>query len=220
MPLPPRNSSKPFALFFDFRRTMTEEQEEFVNSIIDNPVTICNARAGTGKTLMSLLAARYLIEVEIDSGINSAYYIFSPVQESAMGHRPGSQLEKEQAYHLPVIDAIVEMGYQPEQLERPDFWLKVESDTFLRGTNKQNAVVIIDEAQNFTVDQLKKVISRVHDTCRLVVIGHTGQIDLKNKEKSGFKRVIEVFEPHKDKVKVCNLTKNFRGWISTMADEL
>src|SRR5690606_38614096 len=168
MPLPPRNSSKPFALFFDFRRTMTEEQEEFVNSIIDNPVTICNARAGTGKTLMSLLAARYLIEVEIDSGINSAYYIFSPVQESAMDYRPGSQLEKDQAYYLPVIDAIVEMGYQQEQLERPDFWLKVESDTFLRGTNKQYAVVIIDEAQNFTVDQLKKVISRVRSEERRV----------------------------------------------------
>src|SRR5690606_32414740 len=105
-------------------------------------------------------------------------------------------------------------------LERPDFWLKVESDTFLRGTNKQNAVVIIDEAQNFTVDQLKKVIYRVHDTCRLVVIGYRGQIDLKNKEISGFIRVIEELERHNEKVKVCNLTKNFSGWISSMADEL
>lgn len=196
---------------------MTDEQENFVNSILDYNVTICNAPAGSGKTLMAVAAAKYLFE----SGVckDGAVYIFSPCMEGEMGHRPGDQKEKEYEYTYPLQDALSKLNENPQYMEKEGYWIEAKSHTFLRGTNIENKTIIIDEAQNFTVDQLKKTISRVHDNCHLVVIGHTGQIDLKKKSQSGFDRVIEVFGQD-ERVKVCKLTKNFRGWISQLADQL
>ena len=89
--------------------------------------------------------------------------------------------------------------------------------TYLRGTNLQNKVVIIDEAQNYTVGELKKVLTRIHDTSKVIVIGHTGQIDIKG--ESGFAKYLKWFEGQ-PRCAVCSLTKNYRGWLSTYADML
>ena len=81
-------------------------------------------------------------------------------------------------------------------------------------------VIIIDEAQNFYKDELKKVLTRVHDTCKVIVIGHTGQIDLyHHPENSGFAPYIKHFEDI-DWAQICHLTNNYRGKISNHADSL
>ena len=69
-------------------------------------------------------------------------------------------------------------------------------------------------------DELKKVLTRIHDNCKTIVIGHSGQCDLYHyPERSGFAPYIEHFkdEPY---AQVCELTKNYRGIVSTKADEL
>ena len=92
--------------------------------------------------------------------------------------------------------------------------------TFLRGTNFENKVVIVDEAQNFYFDELKKVLTRVHDSCKVIVIGHDGQNDLiSNPERSGFVPYMEWFN-NDERTAVCRLEKNYRGWISQHADDL
>ena len=84
--------------------------------------------------------------------------------------------------------------------------------------------VIIDEAQNFTKAELKKTITRFHDDCFVVVIGHDKQCDLRKPELSGFIPMMELFISLgvEKGLKVGNvqLTKNFRGIISQVADEL
>src|SRR5699024_5554340 len=98
-------------------------------------------------------------------------------------------------------------------------WIEAKSHTFLRGSNIKNSTLIIDESQNLTRGELKKVLSRVHDSTTVIVIGHDGQNDLKNPSKSGFVPYLEHFkdEPY---AKVCVLTKNFRGDVAKHADEL
>ena len=92
--------------------------------------------------------------------------------------------------------------------------------TFLRGVNFENKVVIIDEAQNYYFDELMKVLTRIHDSCKVIVIGHDGQIDLyKNPERSGFVRYMNWFLGD-ERCEVCELKKNYRGWISEHADNL
>ena len=93
------------------------------------------------------------------------------------------------------------------------------TDTFLRGSTLENSVVIIDEAQNFTVPQLKKVLTRVGQQSKVIVIGHDLQCDLDNPNSSGFMRYIEHFKD-KPRAAICELTNNYRGWISAWADEL
>lgn len=101
--------------------------------------------------------------------------------------------------------------------KRGDGFVKMLTHTYLRGTNLKHKVVILDESQNYTVPELKKVLTRCHDSCKVIVIGHTGQIDIGG--RSGFKQYLEHFQGQ-EKCAVCRLITNHRGWLSTFADEL
>lgn len=216
MPLPKDN------LFFGYSQKLTNEQKEYVNSIIDNQFTIVNAKAGTGKTTLAVMAAKYL-EREL-------VYIFSPVEEKTLGFTPGTIAEKEMKYIVPLKDALLEINEDPDKVliyednidnvKNGNAWVQAMSHTFARGTNiKGTKLLIIDEAQNFTRGELKKVLTRIHDNVKVVMIGHDGQIDLKDTSKSGF---IPYSNHYSDEeyVKICKLTVNFRGKLAQHADEL
>lgn len=79
--------------------------------------------------------------------------------------------------------------------------------------------MILEESQNYTSFALKTVISRLGIGGKAVVIGHTGQIDLKYPQDSGFERCIRLFE-HEDYCAVCNLTQCYRSRVAAKADEL
>lgn len=98
-------------------------------------------------------------------------------------------------------------------------WIEAKSHIFMRGTNIKDSTLIIDEAANFTRGDLKKVLTRVHDSTKVIMIGHTEQCDLPDPSKSGFLPYLEHFrnEPY---VKVIELTTNFRGRLAQKADEL
>ena len=179
-----------------------------------------NAKAGTGKTTLAVAAAAVLGKPIV--------YTFAPVQEGSLGFTPGTQEEKEAKYIAPLLDALSEINEDPRlalyRESNPDFmnehtWIKAMSHVFMRGTNIKDSTLIIDEAQNMTRGDLKKVLTRVHDSTTVIMIGHTEQCDLSNPSKSGFTPYIEHFkdEPY---AKVIELTKNFRGKLASKADEL
>jgi phosphate starvation-inducible protein PhoH len=217
-------------LFFGLKPTMTEEQETYVDAIMSDKYDIifCNAPAGTGKTTLAVAAAKLLV---CQKKKEELLYVFNPVEEDKMGFRPGDQFEKEKDYTTPLRDALVKINENPGQvivsnpyssdpkLKTGTTWVKAMTHVFARGTNQENKIIIIDEAQNWTTGQLKKMLTRIHDNCKTIVIGHTGQIDLRNKEDSGFEKYIYHFKDQ-ERAKVCHLTKNFRGWIAQHADTL
>jgi phosphate starvation-inducible protein PhoH len=214
MPLPKNN------LLFGFEPRLTNEQREYVNSIFDYKFTIVNAKSGTGKTTLAVASAKLLNQPLV--------YIFAPVQEKEMGFRPGTQEDKEQEYLFPLIDALKEIREDPRfaiyKEDDPEFinkqaWVYPKSHIFARGTNIKNCTVIIDEAQNFTRGELKKVLTRIHDTCTVIMIGHDGQCDLKDPKKSGFVPYMKHFETE-EYANVCALNINFRGKIAQHADNL
>lgn len=205
-------------IFFDF--DLTEEQKDYLESIFTNQLTIVDAKAGTGKTSLAVAAAKAL-------GMQ-LLYVFNPVEEDKMGFRPGSQNIKEMEYAQPLKDALVKIRENPDLvIVNPDLkdvtfkgaWVEAKSHIFARGTNHFKKFIIIDEAQNWTVGQLKKMLTRIHDDCIVVVIGHNGQIDLKNPADSGFATLIEHFA-NKRYAKTLTLTKNFRGRLANDADEM
>jgi phosphate starvation-inducible protein PhoH and related proteins len=215
MPLPKHN------LLFGFEPKLTDEQREYVNSIFDNQLTIVNAKSGTGKTTLAVACAKLLGKPLV--------YIFSPVEEKKMGYRPGTQSEKEREYLTPLKDALLEIGEVPEKViyseenteaqKAGSVWVYPMSHTFARGINLKDKTIIIAEAQNFTRGDLKKTLTRIHDSCKVIIEGHTGQCDLPDPSKSGFAPYIEHFrnEPY---CKVVELTVNFRGRLAQKADEL
>lgn len=216
MPLPKN------CMLFGYAEKLTREQKEYVDSIYDNQLTITNAKAGTGKTTLAVMAARAMNRELV--------YIFAPCEEDKLGFTPGEVEEKEAKYIVPLKDALYEMKEFPdkvieseknvENMKNGNTWVKAMSHVFARGTNiKGNKLVIIDEAQNFTRSELKKVLTRIHDDCIVVIIGHDGQCDLKYKNESGFIPYLEHFST-KPYAKVCKLTVNFRGRLASDADEL
>ena len=127
-----------------------------------------------------------------------------------------------------MLDALAEIGVDERfalyrennpPIVNNETWITAMSHVFLRGTNIKDSTLIIDEAQNMTRGELKKILTRVHNSTKVIMIGHVGQIDLPKSSTSGFAPYIEHFrdEPY---AQVCELTKNFRGKLAQKADEL
>lgn len=206
---------------------LDEQQEQFVGEILDPSKTIvfCNAVAGTGKTTLAMGAANMLVK-DNRNELDGIVYIVSPYGEQKQGYLPGSVTEKSEVYFEPAYQAILTCNMNPfadictESMtakKKGGGFIKMLTHTFLRGVNLENKVVILDEAQNFTVAELKKVLTRIHDSCKVIVVGHTGQVDIGN--NSGFAQYIHHFSGE-DRCAVCQLTINHRGWLSSYADAL
>ena len=212
--------------FYDL--VLDEEQAAFRDAILDLRKTIvfCDAPAGTGKSTLAMGAANILVH-DKRNALDGIVYIVSPYGEGKQGYLPGSITEKSEVYYEPAYQAMVECGMNPwadvdskaisEKKKAGDGYVKLLTHTYLRGTNLKNKVVILDESQNYTVAELKKVLTRCHDSCKVIVIGHTGQIDISG--RSGFAQYIGHFRGQ-ERCAVCRLTINHRGWLSTFADKL
>lgn len=205
-----------------------DEQKAFRDAIWDSNklIVFCNAKAGTGKTLIATATANLLVQYGLYDGI---VFIAAPVQESKIGFLPGDIEDKTLPYFEPFYQALIKLNINPNTAinqssimnqKNGNGYIDALTHVYLRGCNFENKVVIIDEAQNLYTDELKKVLTRINDNCKTICIGHTGQIDLyHNPENSGFDRYIEHFK-NDERTAVCKLTKNYRGWVSTHADEL
>jgi predicted ribonuclease YlaK len=203
------------------------EQLVFANAIWnkDNDIVMVSAKAGTGKTTVATGVANLLV---LYGFYRNLIYIMSPYGERKQGWLPGSITEKSSVYFEAFYQALVNCNVDlntainNETMVNQKYgtgYITCITDTFLRGTNLDDAVVIIDEAQNYTVPQLKKVLTRVGKKAKVIVIGHDLQCDLDNTEQSGFIKYLNHFKDCK-RAAVCTLTTNHRSWISKHADEL
>jgi phosphate starvation-inducible protein PhoH len=210
-----------------FGLDLTEEQKEFRDAIYsdDHDIVFCNSVSGTGKTVISVATARLLVS---ENKYDSMIYVISPVQQSTNGFLPGTIAEKESVYYQPLFDALIKIGEQPDKCikqyciegkKNSNYWIDTMSHVYTRGINLHNKVIVIEESQNYKSDELKRILTRISDSCKTIVIGHDKQIDLKNPSESGFVRYVDHFA-NKKRCKICNLTVNFRGWVSSHADAL
>ena len=210
--------------FFGFK--LDEEQAKFRDAIWDKDklIVFCNARAGTGKTTIATATADLLVKYGFYKGI---VYIASPTQEQKQGYLKGTIEEKSEPYFEPFYQALEKIGVNLNTATYADImnekngtaYIECMTHTFLRGCNFENKVIILDEAQNYYTDELKKVLTRIHDNCKVIVIGHSGQIDLyNNPQNSGFVRYLNHFSKD-DRCAVCQLTHNYRSEIAELTDK-
>jgi phosphate starvation-inducible PhoH-like protein len=208
-------------LFFGLGPTLLEEQRIYLDAIFNKQIVLVNAPSGTGKTTLAVGAAKVLEKPLV--------YTFSPVEEKKLGFRPGGTAKKEADYLRPLRSALYRINEDPDQaIVDPDSldkysnrraWVHAYSDTFVRGDNIEDSTVILDEAQNWTPNQFKKMLTRIHDSCKVIVIGHVGQIDLPDPTQSGFSLLIDHFSTE-SYAAICTLTHNFRGQLAQHADKL
>lgn len=198
-----------------FRNALWEPNNKFVG------VEAC---AGSGKTTIAIAVACLLYHYNRTDGI---IYIRIPVSEDRrLGFLPGSLSEKTRYYMQPLYNTLIKLGENPYTAVNDDSmvnqkngtgFITATTDVYLRGDDFERRVVIIDEAQNATEDQLRTIITRCQDSCLCVLIGSSRQIDLADKKTSGFVRCLRHFED-KPWAKILTLTKNYRGELSAHAD--
>lgn len=212
-------------MFYGLR--LDDEQAVFANAIWnpDIDIVLCDSAAGCGKTQVSTGVACMLVQYGLFRDI---IYIVAPYGEQTQGYLPGTITEKSSVYFEPFYQALINCGVNPNTAINTESMVNQKNgtgfitcitDTYLRGSNLDNAVVIIDEAQNFTIPQLKKTLTRVGKHTKVVVIGHELQCDIPDPSKSGFIPYLHHFE-NEERAAVCKLSTNHRGWISRHADTL
>ena len=209
---------------------LDDEQKIFRDMIWDSgkDIIFCNSKAGTGKTLIAVGTANLLVQYGLYKKI---IYVCSPCNEFRLGFMPGDLTSKAEVYYEPLYSAMQTLGISPftaidngslvNQKYDDAGYIKPLTDVYLRGCNLDNAVVILEEMQNYDLEIAKKVLTRMCKNTKVICIGHTGQNDLQKKERSGFDRYIRHFaNKHDDRVAICNLTHSHRSWIAEWADEL
>jgi phosphate starvation-inducible PhoH-like protein len=156
----------------------TENQAKYVKKIEDNTVTFCTGPAGTGKSLVAIaLAAKYYLDGKV-----SRIVIARPAVEAStrgLGYLPGDLNEKIQPYLMPAINHLKKLlgrDRYAQAVEREE--IKFETLEYMRGSTYDYSFMILEEAQNCTVEQLVMFITRIGQDSIIVINGDVEQTDL------------------------------------------
>jgi len=149
--------------------------------------------AGTGKTFLAVAVGAS----ELLTGVRQKLIVTRPAVEAGekLGFLPGTLEEKVDPYMMPIWDGLRELLGQEQmarRLERGD--IEVAPLAFMRGRTLKNAFVIVDEAQNTTIAQMKMVLTRLGRDSRMVVTGDPGQVDLPKSSPSGLAHAMGILD--------------------------
>ena len=172
-------------------RARTINQLLLVNDYKNNDLIIAEGPAGTGKTYTSIaLAVRALKEREVKKII-----LTRPAVEAGerLGFLPGDMKEKLDPYLQPLYDALHDMlPFKKLETWLEDGTIQIAPLAFMRGRTLESAFVILDEAQNATISQLKMFLTRMGVNSKFIMTGDSTQIDLPKKNESGLLPAIRI----------------------------
>ena len=162
----------------------TEGQARYVNAMMQNDLTFCVGPAGTGKTYLAVAAAASLLK----HGQAKRIVLARPAVEAGerLGFLPGDLQAKVNPYLRPLFDALNDM-IDFEQVKRfmVNDVIEVIPLAFMRGRTLNDAVIILDEAQNTTPSQMLMFLTRLGNESKMIVTGDVTQIDLPSNQQSG-----------------------------------
>jgi phosphate starvation-inducible PhoH-like protein len=172
-------------------RARTVNQLLLVNDYKTNDLIIAEGPAGTGKTYTSIaLAVKALKDREVKKII-----LTRPAVEAGerLGFLPGDMKEKLDPYLQPLYDALHDMlPFKKLETWLEDGTVQIAPLAFMRGRTLENAFVILDEAQNATISQLKMFLTRMGVSSKFIMTGDTTQIDLPRKNDSGLLMAMRI----------------------------
>lgn len=168
-----------------------DNQQRLVNAFQKNDLVFALGPAGTGKTYVAIaLAVKALKNKEIKRIILSR-----PAVEAGekLGFLPGDMKDKVDPYLQPLYDALEDM-ITPAKLKDyiENKIVQIAPLAFMRGRTLSDAVIILDEAQNTTVHQIKMFLTRLGMNAKMIITGDITQIDLPPSQMSGLKHALRV----------------------------
>ncbi|GIX22332.1 MAG: PhoH family protein [Gammaproteobacteria bacterium] len=172
-------------------RTHGPHQRAYVEAIRAHTLTFGVGPAGTGKTYLAVACAVEALE----RGQVQRLVLVRPAVEAGerLGFLPGDLAQKVDPYLRPMYDALYEMlGFEKVQKLIERNVIEVAPLAYMRGRTLNEAFIIMDEAQNTTVEQMKMFLTRIGFGSTAVVTGDVTQIDLPRQVESGLRHVLKV----------------------------
>ena len=169
----------------------TPNQASYIAHILDHDITFGIGPAGTGKTYLAVAAAVDALERQEVRRI----LLTRPAVEAGekLGFLPGDLSQKVDPYLRPLYDALFEMlGFERVEKLIERNVIEVAPLAYMRGRTLNDALIILDESQNTTIEQMKMFLTRIGFNSKAVITGDITQIDLPRNARSGLKHAIEV----------------------------
>lgn len=186
----------------------TDEQKEYIKSIIQNDIIICSGRAGSGKTC---IAAGVGVDF-LKRGLVDRLVISRPcVGTEDLGYLPGEFENKIDPFLQPLFTELEQFINVKQAIAQNK--IKILPVSYMRGITLKNSFVIIDEAQNLNERQLRMILTRYGEGSKLVLNGDTKQSDLSSKEGKDFQKIISKIRPiavKENKIAIVELTISVR----------
>jgi len=168
-------------------------QRLYLKSIREHDVSFGVGPAGTGKTYLAVASA----VVALEQNQTGRLVLVRPAVEAGekLGYLPGDLVQKVDPYLRPLYDALYEMlGFDRVMKYMERNVIEVAPLAFMRGRTLNESFVILDEAQNTTIEQMKMFLTRIGFGSMAVITGDITQIDLPQGRKSGLRHVIDILK--------------------------
>ena len=177
---------EPLDVFLPGRRVkpMTDGQRVYLTAIAGHDLTFCVGPAGTGKTYLAVAVAAAMLK----RGDVRKLVLVRPAVEAGekLGFLPGTMQEKVNPYLRPLLDALHDMmDFDQIQRYMDADLIEIVPLAFMRGRTLNDALIILDEAQNTTRSQMLMFLTRLGHGSKMIVTGDTSQIDLPDPRDSG-----------------------------------
>ena len=168
-----------------FKVTLNEEQKKAKAKILSNTVTLLAGSAGSGKTF---LACQIALEKLFMKDCEKIIITRPTVSKEEIGFLPGDLREKMDPWVQPIYQNMFAL-YDKVKIEAliQDGKIEIVPVSFMRGRTFLDSVVIVDEAQNVTHEQMQMIVTRLGLRSKMIVCGDDHQVDLKSKKDSGFR---------------------------------
>ena len=193
-----------------FKIQLNEEQKQAKEKILSNTVTLLAGSAGSGKTL---LACQIALEKLFMKEVEKVIITRPTVSKEEIGFLPGDLREKMDPWVQPIYQNMY-LLYNKADIEKriTEGEIEIVPVSFMRGRTFVNSIVIVDEAQNVTHEQMEMIVTRIGINSKMIICGDDHQVDLKNKRDSGFKFLYTAAKRIKD-LEAIKLNTNHRNPI-------
>ena len=179
-----------------------QKQKFFREQIRKHEITICDGCAGSGKTFIALYEGVYkMLCKTYDKVILCKSVVTTPDQE--IGFIPGSVEEKMNPHIMSYKGNLEKMLGKEEHVQRlfNEKKISILPLAYIRGVTLDNAYIIIDEAQNISMELFKSIITRIGENSKMIFLGDTEQVDFdtdKKKKTSALQHIINIFKDDED----------------------
>ena len=168
-----------------FKVNLNEEQKEAKAKILDSTLTLLAGKAGSGKTM---LACQIALERLFMRDIEKIIITRPTVSKEDIGFLPGDLREKMDPWVQPIYQNMFAL-YDKVKIEKliEEGKIEIVPVSFMRGRTFLDSIVIVDEAQNVTHEQMEMIVTRIGLRSKMIICGDDGQVDLKSRKDSGFR---------------------------------